>query len=126
MVFHGRIGDRYNTIYFDVRHIDDKQLKPLLDFTSFEAFYRSIESNVIPKIENIVRQNLKNAHTLYTKHRNEELVFIRTIKHPMSEIEHKHIVKMRDKITKVFPNSKFLVFSDVKENSGKEDGIIFF
>ena len=33
---------------------------------------------------------------------------------------------MRDKITKMFPKSKFLVFSDVKENSGKGDDVIFF
>lgn len=42
IVFHGCVGDKYNKVYFDVRHIDDNCLKGFLDLSSFQKFIESI------------------------------------------------------------------------------------
>ena len=42
MVFHGCVGDKYNKVYFDVRHIDDNYLESLIDLSSFPNFCTSI------------------------------------------------------------------------------------
>ena len=126
LVFHGCIGDKYNKIYFDVRHIDDKYLEELIDMSSFEKFYLSIDEKVFPFMRKKIEENVKNTKLAYDNHTNDEILFVRSIKHLMSDIELNDLAMTKLRIKELFPNSKLLVVSDVKDNFEKDNGIVYF
>ena len=125
LVFHGCIGDKYNKIYFDVRHIDDNHLLELVDMSSFEKFYVSIHEKVFPVVKGFIEKNVQDTKKVYAENANDELLFIRSIKHVMSDIELKDLAKMRPIIKERFPNSSLVVVSDVKENAERDSGISY-
>ena len=66
--FHAFVGDKYNNIYVDNVHIDDKELVKELDLTSFYTFLTSLQDKVSKIAVKRIMDNIKETRDLMQNH----------------------------------------------------------
>lgn len=123
--FHGFVGNKYDHIYVDVKHIDNSYLKPHLDLGSFNEFFKSVNSKAKPVAEGYILENIENTKKVFAEHRNDSIVFFRTIKHKMTEKEYDDLTLAKNILYDVFKNSKLIVITDDESNFQKHDDLVF-
>ena len=124
--FHAFVGDKYNSIYVDNVHIDDKELVKELDLTSFYTFLTSLQDKVSKVAVKRIMDNIKETRDLMQNHSKDNILFLRTIKHEMTNEEVKHLDTLRKITKKWFPNSRVVVITDVESNANFDKDIIYF
>ena len=108
-------GDKYDNGLIDVIHVDNTILYNLVQSNNLQSFLLKIEQNVIPHIKDRIIRNIENHLKLFDNPDNKNL-FVRTIKHHMSEKEAIDLKQLNSIILQKFKNSKLLVITDVNDN----------
>lgn len=114
--FHATCGDKYTNIYVDCVHVDGQALVDKLDMTSFQTFMYSIDDGVKSLAFDHIKTNIRNSRRVYEQHKNDNIVFFRTIKHVMSKNEIDDLQTIKVLIRQMFPNSQLVVVTNMKEN----------
>ena len=118
-------GDKYDNGYIDVIHVDNDILYNLVQSSDLQTFLLKIEQNVIPHIKDRIHKNIENHLKLFDVSDKRNL-FVRTIKHKISDKEFLDLQKINLVIQRMFKNSKLLIITDVEENLEKKLNFIKF
>ncbi len=121
--FHAVYGNQYNNAYIDAIHIDDDILYNLVFAENLQAFLKNIECRAIPAVRKMIIENVENHLKIFSTIDKKNL-FVRTIKHRMTQNEATDLLNVEALIRNVFKKSKLLVITDVKDNLKYSNKII--
>ena len=79
-------------------------------------FLYNVEEKIIPYIKDYMIKQIQTSINVIKELQNKNILFIRTIKHKMTQKEANEIKQFRILISQYFKKSKLVVITDNKEN----------
>ena len=79
----------------------------------------------MPIAKDIISTNIKNTNEAIKEHRQDGILFLRSIKHLMTDREYNHFSVMQKTLLKYFPNSRSIILTDWEKNTKYSKDIIY-